>query len=1191
MPRTVTHSRGAILCAAILGMTAAWVAAGSTGLLAHGLRHAIAWVLLLLIAGLAWPAGAGRWREKVLVIVAAVGSLLLTASTVATLNVLAVTLLLGALALVNHREANVTLIAGTFRERSSEPCGALLVTAQATAVLALFQFAQASIATFWQVADTAAGALGSLGGTLSGQPLNVGSSLAGLDYFVLSLSVVGILAIERRLRVTTSLVAVAALLLGHLSYLMLLAQSERILIATATMRTERLFAHASTEERERLLGAIKFELVSDSTVVPGLSEQDLAARRAAEQKAFDAELASLGLERKELDEINAELRNEAEFPEWLAAGMRAKLLDKLKPALDALEQERLFGPATRLPYTLDGFLLSAVPWNLPVVALLIHTILMAVILCAAFRRRPTGRQGEIEIALECATPHLPFSSAGRLPRFAAAFALVAVLLPLTTVYSRLAGSYKGKKIVAYEKGFLNWLRPEYGNMVDNMNFGRLSVGMYGMVEPFVESLGMNFTRSKNLSAEDLKDADVLVLFYPNRRWSRSQVERIYEFVERGGSLLVAGEHTIHEARKKPGDIVYPGEEEPTLEPGDDWIGDEEGNRVNDLMERFGMQIAFDSAEFAVGGWLQSYATVSHPTTAGLRDERNTFGAVVGASVDAPWPARPIILGRYGIGDLGDMSKSETGSYMGDSRYNAGERLGDIVLAAEKRIGHGRVILFGDTSGFTNNLTVSGHPFTARLYAYLASESAGNPQAPWRQTIGLLLLAAAIALVIVGRQPAGVLVLALGLGASLWTCTVLTARGNEVLPRGVEYAPPPDVTLHGDEAGKASRPEYRGPNNLAYIDAAHHSAASDESLRPDGVMGLTYMLMRHNYLALSLPELTGEWLMDEPERRDPNLGVNSLKARLVLSVAPQRPYSSHEIDLLDEYVARGGRLILTIGADDAGPARRLLERFQLNVGLYNSSTAYGVAGEPPGTAVSFEPFLNQQPREPTPLGHFKSPYTMVRAKASDGSFTDQVEYSPFVRFHAGWPISSGDPTALVVAQYGKDLPLVIVKRHGPPLPQDIAAGRARRSSSGLIVLVGDTGFAMNKNLEREDGLPIEGMRENAFFWRWLLDLLEYEVESWIPPPQQATPAAPDPAASMFDTLEIPLLKKEPETSPPGDTPASPAEVPEPVGVEPRLDESPKPSNEEIKGPLLVPFNGETSAHASDAAPMPSSKEDR
>ena len=280
--------------------------------------------------------------------------------------------------------------------------------------------------------------------------------------------------------------------------------------------------------------------------------------------------------------------------------------------------------------------------------------------------------------------------------------------------------------------------------------------------------------------------------------------------------------------------------------------------------------------------------------------------------------------------------------MGDSRYNAGERLGDIVLAVEKPVGRGRVILFGDTSGFTNNLTVSGHPFTARLYAYLASNGGGNPQAMWRQAIGGELLVAAVALLIWFRHPAAVLVLAIGLGGAVFGFSYLTAKANEVLPRGAAYFPPADLTLPGADA--SAKPDYRGPNNLAYIDASHHSAASDETLRHDGIAGMTSMLMRHNYLALSLPELTGERLMDDPDRRDAGLGVESLKARLLLSIAPQRPYSEREVNVLDEYIARGGRLILTVGADDVAPVTALLARFKLNVGLYGSSTAYGIAGQ-------------------------------------------------------------------------------------------------------------------------------------------------------------------------------------------------------------------------------------------------------
>ena len=338
---------------------------------------------------------------------------------------------------------------------------------------------------------------------------------------------------------------------------------------------------------------------------------------------------------------------------------------------------------------------------------------------------------------------------------------------------------------------------------------------------------------------------------------------------------------------------------------------------------------------------------------------------------------------------GDLSKSETGSFMGDTRYNAGERLGDIMLAAEKRVGKGRVILFGDTSSFTNNLTVSGHPFTGRLYAYLASANAGNPQTAWRQAAGGLLLMAALALVLVYRRPLALVVVAVAFGGAVWICSVATMAANEVLPVGRAYIPPSDSNdpagdaaasrnTSGDAAKKddaaAARAKYRGPNNLAYIDAAHHSAASDESLRPDGIMGMTYMLMRHHYLAL-VPELTAERLMNQPDERDFNLGVDSLKRGLIVAIAPQRPYTDRELNVLDEFIARGGRFILMVAADDAGPVKPLLERFQLQVGVYGSPRAYGVAGQPPNTP-GFD-LTGQPTREPTPLGHFKSPLQRPR----------------------------------------------------------------------------------------------------------------------------------------------------------------------------------------------------------------------
>ena len=55
----------------------------------------------------------------------------------------------------------------------------------------------------------------------------------------------------------------------------------------------------------------------------------------------------------------------------------------------------------------------------------------------------------------------------------------------------------------------------------------------------------------------------------------------------------------------------------------------------------------------------------------------------------------------------------------------------------------------------------------------------------------------------------------------------------------------------------------------------------------------------------------------------------------------------------------------------------------------------------------------------------------------------------------------------------------------------------RVGEGSVVLVGDTCFAMNKNLEYGGGEPFYGRYDNAHFWRWLISWLTDE-EDWLPP---------------------------------------------------------------------------------------------
>jgi hypothetical protein len=261
------------------------------------------------------------------------------------------------------------------------------------------------------------------------------------------------------------------------------------------------------------------------------------------------------------------------------------------------------------------------------------------------------------------------------------------------------------------------------------------------------------------------------------------------------------------------------------------------------------------------------------------------------------------------------------------------------------------------------------------------------------------------------------------------CTARSHDAREVLPDG----------------------NLKSPNNLAYIDASHLEAYSRESWRSDGTMGLALTLMRNGYLTLTLPELTAERLS---------------RARLLVSIAPARPFRAEERAAVLAFVRSGGVFIFAAGHERWELSRELLSELGFKIG---AQAWHG--DEPIGG--------------PDPLGHFKSP------------FFDGGDYQAYVRYHAAWPVYCDDPDALVVSHAPPDKPLIVVRRLG----------------RGLVAVIGDTGFAMNKNLELESGEPFEGLRENAVFWRWFLALLA-EGEPWYPPRSESEP----PTGEILDSVE-------------------------------------------------------------------------
>jgi len=640
-------------------------------------------------------------------------------------------------------------------------------------------------------------------------------------------------------------------------------------------------------------------------------------------------------------------------------------------------------PAFDHPYVPPDWSWSAairvlLPWNVPAVAAVAHVCVAAVMLRWVSWRSETEDQS-------CGPKDWR--------RLAISYGplVLAVLLPIAATLSLGPSDLTGKTILASGQGNLDWVRPQHDL------YGQQAAGTFGMLPFFVRSLDGEFRISPDLSAKDLAAADVLLLLRPTGPMPQAQRERIWEFVRQGGSLLVAAEPFV-----RVGDVMSASDE---------------------VLEPTSMTVRQDVAISVTGNWQQAYNLLAHPIASGVDERARNFFTDSAASIRVGWPARPIVTGRWGWSDPGTDAVL-TGVY----RYEAGERLGDLVLAAEQRFGKGTVAVVGDGRCLTNEGNVHGYALTGRLLSYLAGKS-GGPQSPWRWLITLVVCAAFIVVVVWRPNASRVVWIALLMSVSLAASHSISRHSTRVVPDGRILEANQDY-------------EYSG---LAYIDASHVEAYSDADWALDGINDLTLTLMRNGYLTLTTPELTSDRLE---------------RAAIVVSIAPARPFSPSERKVLDEFVRDGGIFICTVGAEEASASQSLFADFGIRV---------------PASPV---PTLGKW-REPEPFGRFPTDYL----NANDYGAGD---YRASVRFYAGWPVEVGIEDGEVLAY---------AMRKGTGLEEPVVV--ARQVGRGKFVVIGDTGFAMNKNFEYTSGDLFEGWCDNAHFWRWLIARIATK-SNWIPP---------------------------------------------------------------------------------------------
>jgi hypothetical protein len=642
------------------------------------------------------------------------------------------------------------------------------------------------------------------------------------------------------------------------------------------------------------------------------------------------------------------------------------------------------------------------PWNVPLIGVFLHSLVVVAIV--GWSNWPVAAaSGQQEKG--------DFHRAGREWITWVPVALAA-MLPIVVVFCPVKSTLKGKRIVAFERGYLDWEVPQHDR------YGQLFTGTYGMLPKFVKSLGGEFERVSEFSAEALSGADVLLLLHPVEHWTDEQLNEIWDFVRGGGSLLVVGA-----PRVKDGDV---------------------SSSFNRVLEPTGIRVNEDVAVGRAAGWQHGLGNLVHPVTADMDSRRQWFGVFETASIRVRWPARPAIVGRWGWGDPGSDAVLTQ-----QARFEPGERLGDLVLAASQPLGKGRIFVLGGPNCLTNLGNVTEYPLAGRLLATLAgAPSAIDPQVWWRQVLGVAMCAGLIAVTGFGATP---MRLTMAAGA-LMIFGVGNALINETESRVV-----PDGRLI---AGTGTAPG----STLAYIDASHVAAYRDEKWAYDGLAGLQLALMRSGLLPMELNEVTRERLE---------------RAGVLVCIGASRVYTSNELRQIDSFVRQGGLLICMVGAEEAPASEALLSQFGLS--LPKSPVR-------PGDVNA----------EAEPMGNLFTTYL----NAAD---FDRGDYLTEVQFYTGWPVE-GPGEEGEVFTYGAIKQPTITTLEGQEeqvayLERPLVV--SREIGAGRVILIGDTNFGLNKNLEYATGEPFRGRYENAHYWRWLFSRV-LDREEWLPPEPPPVP---------------------------------------------------------------------------------------
>jgi hypothetical protein len=436
---------------------------------------------------------------------------------------------------------------------------------------------------------------------------------------------------------------------------------------------------------------------------------------------------------------------------------------------------------------------------------------------------------------------------------AALLAVFSVLLALEP-----PATAPNKNILIYDSipGTTNPDVPVFGS------YGLENSGMFGLLPDYLRGRGYRVRVVHEIVAADLAWAGTLATFNLRATLAAATANAVDAFVQKGGSLLVAGDHTGRAEIREPS---------------------------NALLKPYGITLNFDSAIPLRDGWANGLDIRSHPIMSRVREPE--IGVLIGASLTVMPPARTLISGRDGYSDRGAEANLE-GGFLGNMKYDAGERLGDLALVAESAAGAGRVLVFADTTAFQNGALPHNYRFIDNVFTWL---STAGGTAGWRAlplVAALLLVVGTFVLYLTARTSAAVLVLpAIAMLAAIALSGLVSATSD------------------------ADAPALAFSSPYAVIDVSHFEAAG-RWRGGDSMDGLALNLQRNGYTCFAMSSFDAALVRS---------------ADVLVVPTPLEPFHRAELDAVDACVRSGGLLIVTAGSERPAGSFGLLRYYGFALG--------------------------------------------------------------------------------------------------------------------------------------------------------------------------------------------------------------------------------------------------------------------